>query len=63
MSPIEINEKDDPIGPCLEPSERRASSKGFLSLSMGRYLELLDWTGRQLREDKVGAIPSTWRRS
>ncbi len=57
MSPIEINEKDDPIGPCVEPSGRRASSKGFLSISMERYLELLDWTGRQLRRDKVGAIP------
>ena len=57
MSPIEINEKDDPVGPCLDASGRRASSKGFLSVSMGRYLELLDWTGRQLRQDKVGAIP------
>ena len=24
---------------------------------MARYLELLDWTGRQLHHDKVGAIP------
>ncbi len=57
MSPIEISEKDDPVGPCLDESGRRASVKGFLGVSMGRYLELLDWTGRQLRRDKVGAIP------
>jgi hypothetical protein len=57
MSPIEIDELNDPIGPCLDSSGRRASVKGFLSVSMGRYLELLDWTGRQLRRDKVGAIP------
>lgn len=31
--------------------------KGFLSVSMAQYLELLDWTGRQLRDGKVGVIP------
>lgn len=24
---------------------------------MARYLELLDWTGRQLRADKIGQLP------
>ncbi|WP_413431585.1 transposase [Crateriforma spongiae] len=57
LSPIEIDEKNDSVGPCVEPSGRRASSKGFLSVSLSRYLELLDWTGRQLREDKAGSIP------
>ncbi len=57
LSPIEIDEKRDPVGPCVEPTGRRASQKGFLSISMVRYLELLDWTGRQLRNDKVGKIP------
>ena len=36
---------------------RRASRRGFLSLSLARYLELLDWTGRQIRLGKRGAIP------
>ena len=57
MSPIEIDEQRDPTGPCLDNSSRRASSKGFVSISMARFLELLDWTGRQLRADKVGKIP------
>jgi hypothetical protein len=57
MSPIEISEAKDSTGPCLDSSGRRASVKGFLCVSMSRYLELLDWTGRQLRLDKVGAIP------
>ena len=38
------------------PSER-ASNKGCLPMSFADYLELLDWTGRQLRSDKRGAIP------
>jgi hypothetical protein len=57
MSPIEIREASDATGPCLDSSGRRASEKGFLSVSMSRYLELLDWTGRQLSRDKVGSIP------
>lgn len=36
----------------------RASNKGFVSLTLDAYLELLDWTGRQLHPDKKGAIPA-----
>ena len=58
MSPLEINERTDPIGPDLNPTPRRASQKGFLSMSLAKYLELLDWTGRQIRSNKRGAIPA-----
>lgn len=36
---------------------RRASDRGFLATTLDEYLKLLDWTGRQLRRGKRGAIP------
>ena len=40
-------------------SGRRASDHGLLSISLDDYLRLLDWTGRQLRHGKRGAIPKS----
>ncbi len=40
------------------PSPYRASQQGFLPLDPDGYLELLDWTGRQIRSDKRGAVPA-----
>ena len=37
---------------------RRASDNGFLPMPLEKYLLLLDWSGRTLREGKRGAIPS-----
>ena len=36
---------------------RRLSNRGCLFLSLDQYLQLVDWTGRQLRLDKPGQIP------
>jgi len=62
LSPIEIDEQLDATGPDQSAGGRRASDKGFLSsMSLTRYLELLDWTGRQVRRDKAGSIPASLR--
>ena len=39
-------------------TSRRADNKGCLLMSLDDYLKLLDWTGRQFRTDKRGAIPA-----
>ncbi len=57
MAPIEINERTDPIGCDADDSGRRASKKGFLAIPMAQYLDLLDWTGRQIRSGSRGSIP------
>jgi hypothetical protein len=35
----------------------RASDQGFLPIEVEHYVMLLDWTGRELRAEKRGAIP------
>jgi hypothetical protein len=47
-----------PIGMNLSRSPYRASQQDFLPLDLDEYLELLDWTGRQIRSDNRGAIPA-----
>lgn len=58
LSPIEANPRQEVIGPDPDHSGRRASHKGFLSISLTDYLQLLDWTGRSIRTDKRGSIPN-----
>jgi hypothetical protein len=38
-------------------SSRRASNKGRVFMTLAEYLQLLDWTGCQLKPGKRGAIP------
>lgn len=58
LSPVEVHEASDPIGPDPEQGDRRASRKGAVAISLIRYLELLDWAGREIRADKRGSIPT-----
>lgn len=48
----------DHVGDVPCTSGQRASDKGLLSMTVDQYLQMLDWSGRQLRENKRGAIPS-----
>lgn len=41
----------------MKKTARRASNKGCMSMELGDYLQLLDWTGRQIRTGKRGAMP------
>lgn len=51
LSPLTLNERGKP-GTHPNESGVRASDKGFLSINLGDYLKLLDWTGRQ----RVGSL-------
>lgn len=50
-----LNERTKP-GPMASELKSRASDKGFLSIKLPDYLELVDWTGRQIRGGKRGRI-------
>ncbi|MCA9329574.1 transposase [Candidatus Saccharibacteria bacterium] len=42
----------------LTPIQDTESRKGFLSMELGDYLRIVDYTGKERRKDKRGAIPS-----
>ncbi len=54
LAPVELEPKRKNVREKC--SSRRASNKGCVLMSLPQYLELLDWTGRQLRPGKRGAI-------
>ena len=45
-----------PVG-ALRGLHVRVSDQGFLPIQVEHYVMLLDWTGRELRADRRGAIP------
>ena len=52
LSPLEFSEQWE-----SQPTpSARASNKGCLEMSLADYLELVEWSGRQWRADKRGAI-------
>ena len=56
LSPVELaREHSHESGDCCH----RASNRGCVPISLGDYLVLLDWTGRQIVNGKRGRIPST----
>ena len=71
LSPIELNERAERLTTATPAPQvvaaatksvgsrrpRRASDRGLLPMTLQSYLELLDWTGRQLRAGTLGVIP------
>jgi len=57
LAPVEIHQRQDAIGPAASALPYRASDKGFLSISTLEYIQLLDWTARQVVPGKPGATP------
>ncbi len=57
LAPLTIDELRDEIGAHLNTSGERCSDKGFLNMSIRSYIELLDWTARQIVPGKRGSTP------
>jgi REP element-mobilizing transposase RayT len=66
LAPITLREESVPRGPqpsgtgarASIGSSSRASDKGFLPLSTADYLQLVDWTSRQIVRGRGGRIPA-----
>ena len=72
LRPIELDERAQPLTtanatrqptaaakPAGSARSRRASDRGLLAMTLESYLELLDWTGRQLRAGASGVNPAS----
>ncbi len=59
LTPIPLNQRSGELGPVPNPAGTRCSDKGFLPMRLADYLDLLDWTGRQLVRGKRGRIPNS----
>jgi len=54
---VELKERSGETGSSVHKRGQRCSNKGFLAMSTADYLNLLDWTARQVRTDKRGSAP------
>lgn len=59
LSPIDLKERTTKPGPDVHLGGNRCSNKGFLPMTTAQYLELLDWTARQVVAGKSGATPKS----
>jgi hypothetical protein len=59
LAPVPLDEAQSPVGPVASKTGARCSDRGFLPMTVEQYLELLDWTARQLVSGKRGATPTS----
>ena len=57
LSPISIDEKNNPLSSRPSRNGKRCSDKGFLALSEAEYLTILDWIARETVAGKRGQTP------
>jgi len=57
LSPVDLCEASSLPGPQPSSNGARCSDKGFLSMPAEDYIELLDWSARQLADGKPGRTP------
>jgi hypothetical protein len=58
LSPVAIDERNDPLGPRPSRSKKRCSDKGFLAMTEADYLTILDWLVRNTVDGKRGSTPA-----
>ncbi len=60
LAAVHNDELRDEAGPQPSAGGKRCSDKGFLNMTSAEYLELLDWTARQIVPGKAGStLPET----
>jgi len=57
LSPISIDERNNPLAAQPSRSGKRCSDKGFLALADAEYLTILDWIARDTIAGKRGQTP------
>lgn len=57
LSPVHIDELSEALGPQPSGGNQRCSDKGFVSMTATDYVQLLDWTSRQIMPGKRGSTP------
>ena len=61
LSPLTLDERCGEVGAVPSKTGLRCSDKGFLPMSQGDYIVLLDWTARQSVPGKPGRTPKSVR--
>lgn len=55
LAPIALTPEAPQV--CVQSTPRRLTNRGCLQMTLDQYLQLIDWTGRQIRMEKPGRIP------